>query len=31
MFVAGSALFGQEDPAQAFRQIATAAGCSQPH
>jgi ribulose-phosphate 3-epimerase len=31
MFVAGSALFGREDPARAFHMIASAAGCSQPH
>jgi ribulose-phosphate 3-epimerase len=31
MFVAGSALFGSEDPARAFHEIASAAGCSQPH
>jgi ribulose-phosphate 3-epimerase len=31
VFVAGSALFGREDPAQAFHMIASAAGCSQPH
>jgi ribulose-phosphate 3-epimerase len=31
IFVAGSALFGSEDPARALRLIASAAGCSQPH
>jgi ribulose-phosphate 3-epimerase len=30
LFVAGSALFGAPDPAQAYRDIAAAAGCSQP-
>ena len=30
LFVAGSALFGAPDPAEAYRQIAAAAGCSQP-
>jgi ribulose-phosphate 3-epimerase len=30
LFVAGTALFGAEDPAAAFRAIAAAAGCSQP-
>jgi ribulose-phosphate 3-epimerase len=31
LFVAGSAIFGAEDPAGAFRMIATAAGCGQPY
>jgi ribulose-phosphate 3-epimerase len=30
LFVAGSAIFGAPDPAQAFTDIAAAAGCSQP-
>lgn|SRR4051794_7836960 len=30
LFVAGSALFGAADPGQAYRDIAAAAGCSQP-
>jgi ribulose-phosphate 3-epimerase len=30
LFVAGSALFGAPDPAQAYTDIAAAAGCSQP-
>jgi ribulose-phosphate 3-epimerase len=31
MFVAGSAIFGAEDPAAAFHMISTAAGCRQPY
>jgi len=31
LFVAGSAIFGAEDPAQAFHLIAAAAGCGQPY
>jgi ribulose-phosphate 3-epimerase len=31
LFVAGSAIFGAEEPGEAFRQIATAAGCGQHH
>ncbi|MBI5104322.1 MAG: ribulose-phosphate 3-epimerase [Solirubrobacterales bacterium] len=31
LFVAGSAIFGAEDPAQAFRQIAAATRCGQPY
>ena len=31
LFVAGSAVFGAADPGEAFREIATAAGCGQPH
>lgn len=30
LFVAGSAIFGAEEPAAAYREIAAAAGCSQP-
>jgi ribulose-phosphate 3-epimerase len=30
LFVAGSAIFGSDDPAAAYHAIATAAGCSQP-
>jgi ribulose-phosphate 3-epimerase len=30
LFVAGSAIFGASDPAQAYSDIAAAAGCSQP-
>src|SRR4051794_39303008 len=31
LFVAGSAIFGREDPVRALQMIASAAGCSQPH
>jgi ribulose-phosphate 3-epimerase len=31
VFVAGSAVFGAADPAAAYREIAEAAGCSQPY
>jgi ribulose-phosphate 3-epimerase len=30
-FVAGSAIFGSDDPAAAFREISAAAGCGQPY
>ncbi len=30
-FVAGSAIFGSDDPASAFREISAAAGCGQPY
>jgi ribulose-phosphate 3-epimerase len=30
LFVAGSALFGADDPAASYHAIAAAAGCSQP-